>query len=182
MDSYEGWRGTAQRMRDSGEGWRQSPKTGWWDWVGSHEEDSKDGPAAREQQDASAVNCRGSSAVAESSGRSSTSNAAAAGAPPAAIAEQAASYTAVAAHAGVEDTMAAPSSALPDPQGVFPYEVCRNFPNSLGAIGNTTRHSSTGDKSLRTAAILWTPGSWFSPTTCESELGRSYGAKAGLGL
>ena len=154
-------------MRDSGEGWRRCPKTGWWDWVGSHEEDSKDGPAAREQQDASAVNCRGSSAVAESSGRSSTSNAAAAGAPPAAIAEQAASYTAVAAHAGVEDTMAAPSSALPDQQGVFHMRCSELFRNSLGTIGNTTRHSSTGDKSLRTARILWAPRYVCSPPARE---------------
>ena len=175
-------------MSWSWEGWSQSPGTGWWKWQGSNqewwktdEEESTDRHAAREQKDARAANCGGSSAVAESNGRSSTSNGAAAGAPPAAIAEQAASYTAVAADAGQEDTMAAPSSALPDPQEVIPYEVFRHFRNSLGTIGNTTRHSSTGEKSLSTAVILWVTGHFFSPTTRESELGRSYGAKGRIG-
>ena len=38
----------------------------------------------------------------------------------------AASHTAAAPNAGQEDTMAAPSSALPAPQDVIPYEVFRN--------------------------------------------------------
>ena len=119
MDSGEGWSGTAQRMRDSGEGWSQCPETGWWEWVGGKEEESTDGPAASEQQAASAADWRGSSAVADWNGRSWTNNGAAAGAPLAAIAEQAASYTAVAAHAGVEDAMAAPFLSFARSAGSF---------------------------------------------------------------
>ena len=102
-------------MNDSGDGWSLCPETGWWEWVGINGEERTGGPAAREQQDASAASWRGSSAVADWNGRPWASNGAAAGAPPAAIAEQATSYTAGAAHAGVEDTMVALSSAFPGP-------------------------------------------------------------------
>ena len=104
------------------------------------DEESTGGPAADEQQATRAANWRGSSAVADwSTGHGAAavappaaiagqaaSSSAAATVPPAAIAEQAASSSAVAAHAGVDDPMAAPSSILPYPQGIIPYEVFRN--------------------------------------------------------
>ena len=90
------------------------------------EEESTDWHAAREQQDARTANCGGSAAVAAASDTAVAADAAA-------IAEQAASSSAVAAHAEVEDTMTALSSALSDPQGVFPYEAFRNFAQLIGS-------------------------------------------------
>jgi len=105
----------------------------------------------------------------------------AAAATPAAIEERAASSAAVAAHVVMADPMFAASSGLPARLGMIPYEVFRTFDHITRSYRQHNAALKYWREEMEDPRRPFDSNIVFSPSTRDSQLRRSCGAKGRAG-